>query len=93
MASAVNADFEMNPTARLSPIISANWSAVWVDTRITGGWPAYEAALKANGKKYEAYTYENVNHGFHNDTTPRYDKAAADLAWKRTIDFFDEYLK
>jgi carboxymethylenebutenolidase len=64
-----------------------------LDTRITGGWPAYEAALKANGKKYQAYIYDNVNHGFHNDTTPRYDKTAADLAWKRTIDFFTEYLK
>nr|WP_067057513.1 dienelactone hydrolase family protein [Mucilaginibacter sp. L294] len=59
-----------------------------LDTRITGGWPAYEAALKANGKKYEAFIYEGANHGFHNDTTPRYDKAAAELAWKRTIDFF-----
>jgi carboxymethylenebutenolidase len=64
-----------------------------LDTRITGGWPAYEAALKANGKKYQAFIYENVNHGFHNDTTPRYDKAAAELAWSRTIDFFKEYLK
>ena len=64
-----------------------------LDTRITGGWPAYEAALKANGKKFQAFIYENVNHGFHNDTTPRYDKAAAELAWKRTIDFFSEYLK
>lgn len=64
-----------------------------LDTRITGGWPAYEAALKANGKKYQAYIYENANHGFHNDTTPRYDKAAAELAWKRTIDFFNENLK
>lgn len=64
-----------------------------LDTRITGGWPAYEAALKANGKKYEAFIYENANHGFHNDTTPRYDKAAAELAWKRTIDFFNENLK
>jgi carboxymethylenebutenolidase len=63
-----------------------------LDTRITGGWPAYEAALKANGKKYQAFIYENVNHGFHNDTTPRYDKAAAELAWSRTIDFFKEYL-
>ncbi|RVU00406.1 dienelactone hydrolase family protein [Mucilaginibacter limnophilus] len=59
-----------------------------LDTRITEGWPAYEAALKQNGKKYEAFIYENANHGFHNDTTPRYDKAAAELAWKRTIDFF-----
>jgi len=64
-----------------------------LDTRITGGWPAYEAALKANGKKYQAFIYENVNHGFHNDTTPRYDKAAAELAWGRTIDFFKENLK
>jgi Dienelactone hydrolase and related enzymes len=63
-----------------------------LDTRITGGWPAYEEALKANHKKYRAYIYENANHGFHNDTTPRYDKAAAELAWKRTIDFFKEYL-
>jgi carboxymethylenebutenolidase len=64
-----------------------------LDTRITGGWPAYEAALKENGKTYQAFIYENVNHGFHNDTTPRYDKAAAELAWKRTIDFFTEHLK
>jgi carboxymethylenebutenolidase len=64
-----------------------------LDTRITGGWPAYEAALKANNKKYQAYIYENANHGFHNNTTPRYDKAAADLAWQRTIDFFNTYLK
>ncbi len=64
-----------------------------LDTRITAGWPPYEAALKQNGKKYQAFIYENVNHGFHNDTTPRYDKAAAELAWKRTIDFFSEHLK
>ena len=64
-----------------------------LDTRVNEGWPAYEAALKANGKEYTAYVYPNVNHGFHNDTTPRYDKAAAELAWKRTIDFFNEKLK
>lgn len=63
-----------------------------LDTRVTDGWPAYEAALKANRKEYTAYIYPNVNHGFHNDTTPRYDKAAAELAWKRTIDFFTEKL-
>ncbi|NVM61882.1 carboxymethylenebutenolidase [Mucilaginibacter sp. SG538B] len=63
-----------------------------LDTRITEGWPAYEKALKENGKKYQAYIYENANHGFHNNTTPRYDKAAAELAWKRTIDFFNENL-
>lgn len=64
-----------------------------LDTRITEGWPPYEAALKANNKKYEAFIYEGVNHGFHNDTTPRYDKAAAELAWKRTIEFFTKHLK
>lgn len=64
-----------------------------LDTRVNEGWPAYEAALKANNKIYTAHIYENVNHGFHNDTTPRYDKTAAKLAWKRTIDFFSEQLK
>ncbi|EOR93280.1 Dienelactone hydrolase family [Arcticibacter svalbardensis MN12-7] len=64
-----------------------------LDTRITAGWPPYEAALKDSDKNYQAFIYENVNHGFHNDTTPRYDKAAAELAWKRTIDFFTEHLK
>src|SRR6187402_2230349 len=59
-----------------------------LDTRVNEGWPAYEAALKENKKEYTAYIYPNVNHGFHNDTTPRFDKAAAELAWKRTIDFF-----
>ncbi len=64
-----------------------------LDTRVNEGWPAYEIALKENKKEYIAYMYEKVNHGFHNDTTPRYDKAAAELAWKRTIDFFTEKLK
>lgn len=64
-----------------------------LDTHITEGWPAYEAALKANGKAYTTYIYLNVNHGFHNDTTPRYDKAAAELAWQRTIDFFKKKLQ
>jgi carboxymethylenebutenolidase len=59
-----------------------------LDTRINEGWPAYEAVLKANNIEYTAYIYPNVNHGFHNDTTPRYDKAAAELSWTRTIDFF-----
>lgn len=63
-----------------------------LDDRINAGWPAYEAALKENGKTYTAYIYEGVNHGFHNDTTPRYDKTAADLAWGRTLDFFAKYL-
>lgn len=63
-----------------------------LDTRVNAGWPAYEAALKANGKAYEAHNYPGVNHGFHNNTTPRYDKAAAELAWQRTIAFFKEKL-
>jgi len=64
-----------------------------LDTRINGGWPAFEEALKANHATYTAYIYENCNHGFHNDTTPRYDEAAAKLAWQRTLDFFNKYLK
>ncbi|GAA4465573.1 dienelactone hydrolase family protein [Nibrella saemangeumensis] len=63
-----------------------------LDTRVNEGWPAYEAALKKHGKEYTAYIYPDANHGFLNDTTPRFDKAAADLAWKRTIDFFSQKL-
>jgi len=63
------------------------------DPRINGTWLNYEAALKANGIKYEAYVYPKTNHGFHNDTTPRYDEAAAKLAWQRTIDHFNKTLK
>lgn len=59
-----------------------------LDERINEGWPAYEAALKANGKTYEAYIYEGKNHGFHNDSTPRYDAEAAEPAWGRTLDWF-----
>jgi len=63
-----------------------------LDERVNAGWPAYEAALKEAKKKYTAHMYENANHGFHNDTTPRYDKAAAELAWRRTVDFFRKHL-
>src|SRR5690606_32046289 len=63
-----------------------------LDTRVNEGWPAYEAALKEHGKVYEAYIYPDTHHGFHNDTTGRYDKAAAELAWQRTIDFFKKHL-
>jgi len=63
-----------------------------LDERINAGWPEYEKALKANGKKYTAHIYPAVNHGFHNDTTPRYDEAAAKLAWQRTVDFFTKNL-
>ena len=64
-----------------------------LDERINAGWPAYETALKANKVRYEAFIYPNVNHGFHNDTTPRYDEAAAKLAWQRTADFFAKNLR
>ena len=63
-----------------------------LDERINAGWPAYEAALQENGKTYEAFVYPEVNHGFHNDTTPRFDQAAADLAWSRTLYWFRRYL-
>ena len=63
-----------------------------LDQRINEGWPAYEAALKEHGKEFTAHMYPGVNHGFHNDTTPRYDAEAAALAWERTIAFFDEKL-
>ena len=63
-----------------------------LDERINAGWPAYEEALKANGNTYQAHMYPGVNHGFHNDTTPRYDEAAAKLAEERTIAFFKKYL-
>jgi carboxymethylenebutenolidase len=64
-----------------------------LDNRVNAGWPAYEEALKANRVTYTAYIYEGANHGFHNDTTPRYDEQAARLAWRRTLDFFAKYLK
>ena len=64
-----------------------------LDRRINAGWPAYEAALKANEVTYTAHMYEESNHGFHNDTTPRFDKAAATLAWKRTLEFFNKHLR
>jgi carboxymethylenebutenolidase len=63
------------------------------DERITSGWPAYETALKAAGVQYQAYIYPGVEHGFNNDTTPRYDEAAAKLAWQRTIEFFNRHLR
>ncbi|RWR08839.1 YghX family hydrolase [Paenirhodobacter populi] len=62
------------------------------DDNVNAGWPAYEAALKENGKVYEAHIYPGTNHGFHNDSTPRYDEAAAKLAWDRTLEWFGRYL-
>ena len=63
------------------------------DARITGGWPAFETALKANHVTYQGYIYQGAQHGFHNDTTPRYDEANAKLAWQRTTDWFNKYLR
>lgn len=63
-----------------------------LDERVNAGWEKYEAKLKELGKDYEAYFYPDVNHGFHNNTTPRFDQAAADLAWERTVAFFKKYL-
>ena len=63
------------------------------DERINAGWPAYEAALSEHQKEYSVHFYPDVNHGFHNDTTPRYDEEAARLSWKRTLAFFDTHLR
>ena len=64
-----------------------------VDERINASWPAYEAALKAAGARYTAYQYPSTQHGFNNDTTPRFDAAAAKLAWERTTAFFNAQLR
>lgn len=64
-----------------------------MDTRLAGTWPAYDAALTAAGVPHEGYIYPKAQHGFHNDTTPRYDEAAAKLAWQRTLDWFKKYLR
>jgi carboxymethylenebutenolidase len=64
-----------------------------IDERVNAGWPAYEAALRENDIPYAAYVYEGANHGFNNDTTPRFDAAAAERAWRRTLDFFAEHLR
>ncbi len=63
------------------------------DDRINAGWPDFEQALKEHGKDYEMHSYANAHHGFHNDTTPRYDEEAAKLAWQRSLAFFDRHLK
>jgi carboxymethylenebutenolidase len=85
----------MQPTAEETTKIKAPLLIHYggLDDRVNAGWPAYEAALKANHIRYTEYMYEGANHGFHNDTTPRYDKTAATLAWDRTLEFFNKYLK
>jgi carboxymethylenebutenolidase len=78
-------------TAKIKAPLMLHYAGL--DERIDAGWPAYETALKANGVKYQMFMYPSTNHGFHNDTTPRYDEAAAKLAWSRTIAFFNENLR
>ncbi len=82
------------PSAEMVPAIQAPLLLHFgeLDQRVNAGWPAYEEALKASNKSYEAYVYPDANHGFHNDTTPRYDKESAVLAWDRTIAFFRKHL-
>ncbi|WOK09467.1 dienelactone hydrolase family protein [Imperialibacter roseus] len=82
------------PTAEETAQIKASLLIQYagLDTRVNEGWPAYEEALIANKKEYKAYIYPDVNHGFHNDSTPRYDKEAAVLAWGRTVEFFKKKL-
>ena len=77
-------------SAKIKAPIMAQYAGL--DTRITDGWPAYETALKAAKVEASAYIYANTNHGFHNDTTPRYDEAAAKLSWTRTTAFFKQKL-
>ncbi len=76
--------------AKIKTPINAQYGEL--DTRITEGWPAFETALKEAGVPYEGHVYKGANHGFHNDTTPRYDEAAAKEAWQRTLDWFKKYL-
>jgi carboxymethylenebutenolidase len=87
--------YGMQPPAEDVPKIKAPLLLQYAenDERINAGWPAYEKALKAAKVNYQAYVYPGVQHGFNNDTTPRYDEAAAKLAWQRTLAFFEKYLR
>lgn len=78
-------------TAKIKAPLLIHYASL--DTRITSGWPAWEEALKADHINYTEYVYDGAQHGFHNDTTPRYDEPAAKLAWERTMEFFNKYLK
>jgi carboxymethylenebutenolidase len=78
-------------TAKIKAPINAQYGEL--DTRITGGWQAFDATLTANHVPHEGHVYKGANHGFHNDTTPRYDEAAAKEAWQHTLDWFNKYLK
>ncbi|HUL97573.1 MAG TPA: dienelactone hydrolase family protein [Usitatibacter sp.] len=78
-------------TARIKAALLIHYAGL--DERLDAGWPAWEAALKASHVSYEMHLYPGANHGFHNDTTPRYDEAAAKLAWSRTLEFFRKHLR
>ncbi len=78
-------------TAKIRAPINAQYGEL--DTRVTSGWPAFDAGLTAAGVTHEGHIYKDANHGFHNDTTPRYDEAAAKEAWQRTLDWFNKYLR
>jgi carboxymethylenebutenolidase len=78
-------------TARITAPINAQYAEL--DTRITDGWPAFDRELTRANVPHEGYIYKGANHGFHNDTTPRYDAAAATQAWQRTLDWFNKYLR
>jgi carboxymethylenebutenolidase len=77
--------------AKIKTPINAQYGEL--DSRITDGWPDFDAALNQAGVPHEGHTYKAANHGFHNDTTPRYDEAAAKEAWRRTLDWFNKYLR
>ena len=77
--------------AKIKAPINAQYAEL--DTRITSGWPAFDAALTEAGVPHEGHIYKGANHGFHNDTTPRYDEAAAKEAWQRTLDWLNKYLR
>jgi carboxymethylenebutenolidase len=78
-------------TAKIKAPINAQYGEL--DARITSGWPAFDAALAAANVPHEGHTYKGANHGFHNDTTPRYDEAAATEAWRHTLEWLNKYLR
>ena len=78
-------------TAKIKAPVNAQYAEL--DTRITSGWPAFDAELTASGVPHEGHIYKGANHGFHNDTTPRYDEAAAKEAWGHALDWFNKYLR
>ena len=92
--SAVVAFYGRHPTADGVPAIRAALMLhhAGLDERVNASWPDFEKALIAAERDYVNYHYEDVNHGFHNDTTPRYDREAAELAWQRTVEHFKQHL-